>query len=470
METKEKKRGETAPKKRPDARSAPAGGASAKTAPARRPAAKSGQSAKAEQTAKRRPTAPVSQEGDEVFIPARESREEHNRPQSRSSTSAAAARGKAPAKRRPPAKKDKNTREDSYQPYRKANAAQKQLRNQNFILQVRRFFSSENPVVKLFYHEDPAVFGGKASADPNEVRKAKRAAEKEKRRKQAERWNMPATMYIQPAAFNSRRLAIQLMTVLTVVLAFVLGMSVFFRVKVITVSGANIYSAWTIREKSGISEGDNLLTFGRTKASGQIIANLPYVKSARIGIKLPDTVNIEIEEEAVVYSIQDQDGVWWLMNSDGKVVEQTSSTNAKSYTQVLGVTLSEPHASEAGVAKEDVPATTAASDSTDPNATTAYTPTLVTATQRLNAALKILQALEDNDIVGDAASVDVSQLQDIILWYGTQYQVNLGSIDRIDYKIAYMKNAILQMSEYQTGVLDVSFTTWPDSAGFTPFG
>ena len=71
--------------------------------------------------------------------------------------------------------------------------------------------------------------------------------------------------------------------------------------------------------------------------------------------------------------------------------------------------------------------------------------------------------------MGDAASVDVSQLQDIILWYGTQYQVNLGSIDRIDYKIAYMKNAILQMSEYQTGILDVSFTTWPDCAGFTPF-
>ena len=456
METKEKKRGEAPPRKRPAAKAAPAGGKTAGTSAPRR------------QPAKRSADPPVSRESDEVFIPAAESREEHNRPQNRSGESAA-PRGRAPARKSSPAKKGKKPTEEQYQPYRKANAAQKQLRTRNFTLQVRRFFSSENPVVKLFHREDPAVFGEKAPADPNEARKAKRAAEKEKRRRQAQRWNMPATMYIQPAAFNSRRLAVQLLTVLAVVMAFVLGMSVFFRVKTITVSGANVYSAWTIREKSGISVGDNLLTFGRTKASGQIIANLPYVKSARIGIKLPDTVNIEIEEEAVVYSIQDQDGVWWLMNSDGKVVEQTSSTNAKSYTQVLGVTLSEPHASEAGVAKEDVPATTAAADGSDPTATTAYTPTLVTATQRLNAALKILQALEDNDIVGDAASVDVSQLQDIILWYGTQYQVNLGSIDRIDYKIAYMKNAILQMSEYQTGILDVSFTTWPDCAGFTPF-
>ena len=70
--------------------------------------------------------------------------------------------------------------------------------------------------------------------------------------------------------------------------------------------------------------------------------------------------------------------------------------------------------------------------------------------------------------------MDVSQLQDIILWYGTQYQVNLGSINNskydIAYKITYMKNAILQMSDYQTGVLDVSFTTWPDQIGYTPFG
>ena len=454
METKEKKRGETTPRKRPAAKAAPAGGKTARTsAPKRQPA-------------KRSSNPPVSQEADEVFIPAAESREEHNRPQSRSSASAAAPRGKAPARKSPPVKKGKKTADDQYQPYRKADAAQKQLRTRNFTLQVRRFFSSENPVVKLFHREDPAVFGEKASTDPNEARKAKRAAEKEKRRRQAQRWNMPATMYIQPAAFNSRRLAVQLLTVLAVVMAFVLGMSVFFRVKTITVSGANVYSAWTIREKSGISVGDNLLTFGRTKASGQIIANLPYVKSARIGIKLPDTVIIEIEEEAVVYSIQDQDGVWWLMNSDGKVVEQTNTQTANSHTQVLGVTLYQPQASELGIATEE------ASTETDESGETL--PVMITGAQRLNAALRILQALELNDIVGDAASVDVSQLQDIILWYGTQYQVNLGAINNskydIAYKIAYMKNAILQMSDYQTGILDVSFTTWPDQVGYTPFG
>ena len=96
-------------------------------------------------------------------------------------------------------------------------------------------------------------------------------------------------------------------------------------------------------------------------------------------------------------------------------------------------------------------------------------PVLVTGAQRLHSALEILKALEANDIVGEAASVDVSILESIVLWYGTRYQVNLGDTSRMEYKIAYMKGAILELSEYQSGILDVSFTTWPDRVGYTPF-
>jgi len=406
---------------------------------------------------------------DEVFIPEAQTQQvrhsDEAQPAARRKAAPRQTRAKTPAR---PASSGK--KEEQYRPYRQANQRRKTKKRQSARQSVSKFFSSQNPVVKLFYKEDPAVFGEDASA----IRRKKRAAAAEKKRKRAERLNTPAVIYTQPMTFNSRRLAVQLITVLAVVLALVLGMSVFFKVEDITVIGANVYSASTIREKSGINIGDNLLTFGRTRACGQIIANLPYVKSARIGIKLPDTVNIEIEEEAVTYSIQAQDGVWWLINSDGKVVEQSSTTNAKNYTQVLGVTLYNPQPGEQGVATEQAPVPTDSSDPTDPSAPTAETmPVLITGMQRLNAALQILQALELNDIVGDAASVDVSQLQDIILWYGTQYQVNLGALNDaknpIEYKIAYMKSAVMQMSDYQTGILDVSFTTWPDQIGYTPF-
>ncbi|MDD5864228.1 MAG: FtsQ-type POTRA domain-containing protein [Firmicutes bacterium] len=272
----------------------------------------------------------------------------------------------------------------------------------------------------------------------------------------------PAVIYTQPLPFNRDRLIVQLLTVTAVVLAIVMGLSVFFKVETITVTGADTYSPWAVREASGISEGDNLLTFSKIRAASQIMANLPYVKGVRIGIKLPDTVNIMIEEESVVYAIKSGDGQWWLMDSNGRVVEQGNNAKAAACTQVLGVTLDNPVPNEQGIATEITP--------TETNELGEVIPVTTTGAQRLTAALQILRALEDNDIVGDAASVDVTSAEDIILWYGTRYQVNLGDSTRLDYKVACMNDAILQMSDYQSGVLDISFTIWPNQVGYTPFG
>ena len=442
METKEKKREKSAPsKKRPAAKSAvPDRRAPARTARPQRPQAD--------------PNASY-----EVYVPDAESQRTRHAADARDTAPARAPRkaSAAPRKRRPAAGQDAD-----YQPYRRANQRSKVQKKQNLRQRVARFFSYQNPVAKLFYKEDPSVFGDDASA----VRREKRAAEAERKRKRAERLNTPAAIYTQPTSFNSRRLAIQMITILGLVLALVLGMSVFFKVENVAVVGAQSYSPEAIRDQAGIKKGENLLTLGRTKASGKIIANLPYVKSARIGIKLPDTVIIEIEEAAVFYSIQDQDGVWWLINSDGKVVEQTNAQTARNYTKVLGVTIYQPQAGEIGVATEEAPIET---DPTTGEAVQA----LVTGAQRLRYALQILQQLEVNDIVGDAASVDLSQIQDITLWYGTQYQVNLGdgadTTHSINYRIACMYDAILQMAEYTTGILDVSFTIREDQVVFTPF-
>mgnify|MGYP000963798689 FL=1 len=271
----------------------------------------------------------------------------------------------------------------------------------------------------------------------------------------------PAVIYTQPLPFNRDRLIVQLITVTAVVLAIVMGLSVFFKVKTVTVTGADTYSAWAVREASGISEGDKLLTFSKIRAASQIMANLPYVKGVRIGIKLPDTVNIMIEEESVVYAVKSSDGQWWMMDSDGRVVEQANNAKAATATQVLGVTLEAPTVNEKGVATEMTPSET--------NELGELIPVSTTGAQRLTAALQILKALESNDIVGEAASVDVTSTEDIILWYGTRYQVNLGDTSRLDYKVDCMNDAILQMSDYQSGVLDISFTIWPNQVGYTPF-
>lgn len=307
----------------------------------------------------------------------------------------------------------------------------------------------------------------KESADKRRARQERQG----KRSKRDGKQPLPAVIYTQPQAFNRDRLLVQLITVTAVVVAFVVGLSVFFKVKHIRVSGAGVYTAWAVQEASGIKEGDNLLTFSRARAGAQIKANLPYVEKVSFGIRLPDTVNIIIEEEDVVYAIKDQDEQWWLINSNGRVVEQAKKGQSSNYTQIEGVALDHPLKDQTAVAVEAM--AVAQNPAPDPTAETTEETVIpvntVSGAQKLSTALQIVQALEDNDIVGDAASINVSHPQSITLWYGTRYQVNLGSSENLEYKIACMNSVIMNMQEYQSGVLDISFTVWPDQVGYTPF-
>ena len=306
-----------------------------------------------------------------------------------------------------------------------------------------------------------AVASQSANASRERVLRAQKQMQAKRQKKRARRTDTPAVIYTEPKPFNRTKLLIQLSTVAAVVLAFVLGLSVFFKVKVITVSGAETYSAWAIREASGISEGDNLLTFSKPRASAQIRAELSYIDRVRIGIKLPDTVNIYVEELDVAYAIKDQDGIWWLITSEGRIVAQSDSSSAENYTQVLGVAIQSPIVNQFAEAVEEPPAETVEGEET--------IPVTITGAQRLSVALQILKALEANDIVGEAASVNVTSINSIELWYGKRYQVDLGDSSNMEYKIACMNDVILQLSDYQTGRLDISFTTWKDQVGYTPF-
>ena len=295
---------------------------------------------------------------------------------------------------------------------------------------------------------------------------AKRAKEREalaKRRK-----NRPPVVYTDPKPFNLNRLLIQLVAVLAIALAVTMGLSVFFKVETVVVYGNEAYSAWAVQEAAGLEGGENLLSFGRTKACGKIKTNLPYVKSVRIGITLPDTVNIYIEEFDVSYAIQTIDETWWLITSGGKVVEQIDGGTAGKHTKILGVYLDAPEPGQPAKALETIQVSE--TEAVDPQLATETTapPVVTTGAGQLTAALQILTAMERNDIVGEVASVNVESMTNIVLWYGARYQVNLGDTNEIEKKISYMKQAVAQLSDYQIGVLDVSFVTWPDQVGFTP--
>lgn len=273
----------------------------------------------------------------------------------------------------------------------------------------------------------------------------------------------PEVVYTPARPFSRNRFLLKLLTVAAVVIAILFGTSIFFKVKTFEVSGANKYTAWQVREASGIREGDNLLTFGVSAACGRIKTALPYVEDVRIGIELPDTVHIEIVERDVVYAIGAEDGTSWLITSTGCAVEQISASSAAEYTNIIGVTIQAPGQGQQVRAAEEP-------EESLPEGETAPVVSGVDPDQKLSAALSIVQYLESNGVIGEAASVDVSNTGDLQLWwYEQRYQVLLGDISRLAYKIECMKAAIDQMNDYQSGVLDVSFTIWTDQPSYSPF-
>ena len=283
-----------------------------------------------------------------------------------------------------------------------------------------------------------------------------------KRRRPAQPQPSQDVVYTQPDPFNRGRFILNLLIVGAVVLALIFGMSIFFKVDIdkVTVSGANKYTEMQIREASGIKDGDNLLSISEPRIASKLHDALPYVDDVRVGIKLPDTVKIEIVELEVVYAIESVDAGWWLMRSDGVIIEKTNDADAGQHTKVLGIKITAPAQGQKAVAVEEV---------TEPAEGEETTPVTVKGQEQLSAAISILQLLEDNGVIGDAASVDVTNLADLQIWFGDRFQVILGDTLELSYKVRAMKSAIDQMGDYQGGVLDASFTTWPNEVGYTPF-
>lgn len=267
------------------------------------------------------------------------------------------------------------------------------------------------------------------------------------------------TVYTEAKPVNISRFIIRIATVVAVVMAVVFSMSIFFKAEKIEVAGADKYSVAQIQEASKIMNGSNLLTLNKAQIAGRILANLPYISEVRVGIRLPDTVVIEVKETTVTYAVQSADDTWWRISSQGKVLEKIDASVSHSNTRILGVRLDDPQLGKTAVALEE----TAQPD------VEAETPITVYARERLDAVLQIAKETESNGVLGALATIDVTDMGNIELWYGQRFQILLGDNNDIAKKMYSVIQAIWQLGQYETGVLDASFTTWPDEVYYKSF-
>ena len=282
-----------------------------------------------------------------------------------------------------------------------------------------------------------------------------------RRRRSDNKPRQDETIYTEAKPVNITHFLIRIATVIAIVMAVVFGMSIFFKVSQVEVVGTEKYTVSQIQEAAGLMNGTNLLTLNKGQIAGRILTKLPYVnKVLSIGIRLPDTVVIQVEETEVSYAVQSEEDTWWLVSCEGKILEKVDGSVAYSNTRILGVKLENPELGKTAVASEMQAV---------PDVEGASAPITVYNFERLAAALQIAKEMEANGVLGELATVDVSDMGNITVWYGQRFEIRFGDGEGIPKKVFSVVQTIYQLGQYQAGMLDVSFTTWPDEVYFKSF-
>ena len=247
---------------------------------------------------------------------------------------------------------------------------------------------------------------------------------------------------------------------LSVVAVIVLSMVIFFKVKHINVilptdengETKSYYTAQEVADASGVNLDDNLLSLSKATVAARIYAALPYVNEVQIKKQLPGTVVIRFSEFQVTYGIQDEQGGWWLMSREGRILESADEQSVRGHLTVTGMPIKVPELGD-----EIKPAATEGADMSE-------------IANKQKVALDTLEALEKTSFIKQVERVDVSTSYDLTLWWaGGRYEIKLGTTERLDYKLQYLQTILQEGSiNNKSGTLDLTFNEDSD-AHFLPF-
>ena len=133
------------------------------------------------------------------------------------------------------------------------------------------------------------------------------------------------------------RLASALLIFVTVIAALIM----FFRVKIVTITGAHRYSDAEILSVAGVSDGQNMFLMNKYRMQEKLLRQLTYLQDAQISRDLPDTLIIALKECSIPFAVA-QDEACWLVSPGGRIVDRMEASAASQYAQITGAPVLSP--------------------------------------------------------------------------------------------------------------------------------
>lgn len=153
---------------------------------------------------------------------------------------------------------------------------------------------------------------------------ARRAAEREKVKKRSS----------GRRAKKSRKILLSFVLLVVILsVAATLVCTVWFRVSNIEVSGDSVYSSDEIIAAAGISPGDKLISIDKEKSASDITEKLMYIDSARVTVKIPNKVIINVEPVQNNFAFY-KDGIYLVASEQLKIFDAVQSPDPHSYIMV----------------------------------------------------------------------------------------------------------------------------------------
>ena len=203
----------------------------------------------------------------------------------------------------------------------------------------------------------------------------------------------------------------------------------FFNIGQIVCDGEANLTEEQILKTAGINTGQNIFSTGVRKAEEKLTEN-PEIAEAAVRRVFPNKIRIEIKEAVpIAYVVFDSE--YLMIDGDGKIIklaESAEDERLKNLIHIEGIEVVSATAGKKIASNEDIRA------------------------KELYKCLDTMQTLGMRDKVN---YIDIADLSDIKLDYENRIYMLLGSYDKLDYKLKFVKKVIDEkLSEQEKAKFD----------------
>lgn len=220
---------------------------------------------------------------------------------------------------------------------------------------------------------------------------------------------------------------------LALVLVLIIGLllSPVFALKNVVAEGASHYDTAQLCRMIGLSEGDNILFFGKGKAA-RTLEKDPYIADAKLSMRVPDTIVIEVMERKVRGYVPYM-GAYLYIDEAGRVLDVQEACR-EALPLVKGLDFGNFTLGEVIPVKNE---------------------------EALSVMLNFSQLMEKYELLDMVVEIDVSNAENVYA-YVNQVQIILGDMENGDTKIRYMAEIMKTIPEEDRGTLDLSALDKPN--------